>query len=118
MKRDILLVILISLVVYSAIPLVNLIFPSSILYTFLMDLWILNAVFSLVCPIFFCRKYGFRFWIPPVVCAPFLLTMFLFYNTSAFFFFVIYLILALIGCGIGTALHRLRRRKKVENVTD
>lgn len=118
MKRDILLVILISLVVYSAVPLLNLIFPSSVLYTFLMDLWILNAVFSLVCPIFFCRKYGFRFWIPPVVCATFLLTMFLFYNTSVFLFFVIYLILSLIGCGIGTALHRLRQRKKAENATD
>ncbi len=46
MKRDILLVILISLVVYNAVPLINLLFPASVLYTFLTDLWILNAFFS------------------------------------------------------------------------
>ena len=34
MKRDILLVILISLVVYNAVPLINLLFPASVLYWF------------------------------------------------------------------------------------
>ena len=118
MKRDILLVILISLVVYNAVPLINLLFPASVLYTFLTDLWILNAFFSLVCPIFFCRKYGFQFWISFVICAMFLVTMFLFYNASAFLFFVIYLVLSLIGCGIGAGLHRLKRRKNAENAAD
>ena len=45
MKRDVLLTIFLSLMVYNAIPLTNLLFPASILYTFLTDLWIVNAVF-------------------------------------------------------------------------
>ena len=118
MKRDVLLTIFLSLMVYNAIPLTNLLFPASILYTFLSDLWIVNAVFSLVCPMLFCRKYGFQFWISLVICSMFLVTMFLFYNTSAFLFFVIYLILSLIGCGIGTALYRLKRRKQAKTTDD
>ena len=35
MKRDVLLTIFLSLMVYNAIPLTNLLFPASILYTFL-----------------------------------------------------------------------------------
>ena len=42
-KKDIMLFIIASLLIYNTIPVLNFIIPESITYTFLTDLWIANA---------------------------------------------------------------------------
>ena len=53
MKKSIMIIGISTLVVYNAIPIINLIFPESITYTFLTDLWIVNNLWALIVPIFF-----------------------------------------------------------------
>lgn len=48
MKKSIMIIGISTFMVYNAIPIINLIFPESITYTFLTDLWIVNNLWLLL----------------------------------------------------------------------
>ena len=48
MKKSIVILIIITLLIYNIIPIINAMFPSSINYTFLTDLWITNSLYALI----------------------------------------------------------------------
>ena len=55
MKKSIMIIGISTFMVYNIIPIINLIFPKSIRYTFLIDLWIINNLWALIVSIFFLQ---------------------------------------------------------------
>ena len=105
-KKDIMLFIIASLLIYNTIPVLNFIIPESTTYTFLTDLWITNAIYSLIGSLYLSKKYGFQIWTIFVTACLFIPTMIIFYNTSAFIFLIIYIVIAVIGSIIGTLIKK------------
>ena len=101
MSKKIIGIIILSLVIYNIIPILNDIFPETVTYTFLLDLWFINSLYSLIAAIVFCKKYGFKIWISIIIALLFLPTMFIFYNKTAYIYMIVYFIFALIGTFIG-----------------
>ena len=58
MKKSIILLMIITLLIYNIIPIINAIFPSSINYTFLIDLWITNSLYALISSTIISKKYS------------------------------------------------------------
>lgn len=106
LQKDTLRVTLIAIFVYNIIPIANRLFPATEIYTFLTDLWILDPICALVCSLLFCRKYGFKLWIVFLIAILFVPTVLTFYNSSVFIFVVVYFVIAVIGCVIGTVIHK------------
>ena len=106
MKKSIMIIGISTLMVYNAIPIINLIFPESITYTFLTDLWIVNNLWALIVSIFFCMKYEFKIYIPFFVAGLFFPTMYMFYNDSAMIYIISYVILSFFGSLIGGHINR------------
>ena len=94
-----------TLLIYNIIPIINAIFPNSINYTFLTDLWIINSLYALISSVVMSKKYGFNIWIILLISILFVPTMLIFYNTSALIFMIAYLVLALIGSLIGRFIY-------------
>jgi len=109
-KKDILKVILTTIIVYNMIPIINRLFPVTETYTFLTDLWISNSICAFVCSLLFCKKYGFKLWIALLVAILFMPTMLIFYNSSVLIFAIVYFVIAVIGCIVGTVCHKRKRR--------
>ncbi len=104
--------------------------PESITYTFLTDLWIVNNLWALIVPIFFCMKYGFKIYIPFFVAGLFFLTMYMFYNDSAMIYIISYFILSFFGSLIAGHINKRKninpslwrcfimdKRKKIKVIT-
>ena len=104
-KRSIVILIIITLLIYNIIPIINDIFPNSVYYTFLTDLWIINSLYALISSIVMSKKYGFNIWIILLISILFVPTMLIFYNTSALIFMIAYVVLALIGSLIGRFIY-------------
>ncbi len=111
MKKSIIKIIIASFIIYNAIPIINDIIPESVLYTFLIDLWITNSLCAFIAPIFFCKKYGFKIYIPLLLAILFIPTMLIFYNTSSMIFTIVYFILALLGSIIGGIINYIKNKK-------
>lgn len=111
MRKKIIVIIILSLVIYNIIPILNDIFPKTTTYTFLLDLWFINSLYSLIVAIVFCKKYGFKIWISIIIALLFLPTMFIFYNKTAYIYMIVYFIFALIGTFIGGILNRYKKSK-------
>ena len=62
-KRSIVILIIITLLIYNIIPIINDIFPNSVYYTFLTDLWIINSLYALISSIVMSKKYGFIYFV-------------------------------------------------------
>ena len=88
-KRSIVILIIITLLIYNIIPIINDIFPNSVYYTFLTDLWIINSLYALISSIVMSKKYGFNICIILLISILFVPTMLIFYNTSASIFIII-----------------------------
>lgn len=101
-KRSIVILIIITLLIYNIIPIINDIFPNSVYYTFLTDLWIINSLYALISSIVMSKKYGFNICIISILFVP---TMLIFYNTSASIFMIVYFVLAFIGSLIGRFIY-------------
>ena len=106
MKKSIMIIGISTFMVYNAIPIINLIFPESITYTFLTDLWIVNNLWALIVSIFFCMKYGFKIYIPFFVAGLFFSTMYIFYNDSTMIYIISYFILSFFGSLIGGHINK------------
>ena len=61
MKKSIVILIVITLLIYNIIPIINAIFPNSLNYTFLTDLWIINSLYALISSVVMSKKYGFKY---------------------------------------------------------
>lgn len=110
MKKDLVKWGLAALLFYNVIPILNLIVPDAYFYTFLLDLWVLNPIAALGCSFFFCKKYGAKWWIAAVLAVLFVPSIFIFYNSSAGVFVLVYLLCAGIGCILGWLMHRNRQK--------
>ena len=108
-KRSIVILIIITLLIYNIIPIINDIFPNSVYYTFLTDLWIINSLYALISSIVMSKKYGFNICIILLISILFVPTMLIFYNTSALIFMIAYLVLALIGSLIGRFIYKKKQ---------
>ena len=104
-KRSIVILIIITLLIYNIIPIINDIFPNSVYYTFLTDLWIINSLYALISSIVMSKKYGFNICIILLISILFVPTMLIFYNTSASIFIIVYFVLAFIGSLIGRFIY-------------
>lgn len=111
MKKSIMVIGISTFMVYNAIPIINLIFPKSIRYTFLIDLWIINNLWALIVSIFFCMKYGFKIYIPFFVAGLFFPTMYIVYNDSAMIYTIGYFILSFFGSLIGGRINTKKEYK-------
>ncbi len=111
MRKSLIKAAAIQLAAYSLIPVVNRLFPGSVIYTFLSDLWLLNPLAALATSVYMGRKCGFCWWYALVVAGLFIPTMFLFYNESAAVFGAVYALVSLIGCGIGAFIYKQKRKK-------
>ena len=106
MKKSIVILIIITLLIYNIIPIINAMFPSSIInYTFLTDLWITNSLYALISSTIMSKKYSFNIWIILLITILFVPTMLIFYNTSASIFMIVYFVLAFIGSLIGRFIY-------------
>ena len=105
MKKSIILLMIITLLIYNIIPIINPIFPSSINYTFLLDLWITNSLYALISSTIISKKYSFNIWIILLITILFVPTMLIFYNTSVSIFMIVYFVLAFIGGLIGRFIY-------------
>lgn len=112
MKKDVCKVTLIMVCIYNIIPILNNIFPITIIYTFLSDLWIINLIGAFISSICFCKKHGFQICIAFLIAGLFIPTMYIFYNSTAFIFVVIYFGFSILGSGIGTFIYRKTHRNK------
>ncbi len=109
-KKDILKVILTTIIIYNMIPIINRLFPETETYTFLTDLWILNSICAFVCSLLFCKRYGFKLWIALVVAILFMPTMLIFYNSSVLIFAIVYFAISMLSCVIGAVCHKRKIR--------
>ena len=105
MKKSIILLMIITLLIYNIIPIINAIFPSSINYTFLIDLWITNSLYALINSTIISKKYSFNIWIILLITILFVPTMLIFYNTSTSIFMIVYFVFAFIGGLIGRFIY-------------
>ena len=105
MKKSIILLMIITLLIYNIIPIINAIFPSSINYTFLIDLWITNSLYALISSTIISKKYSFNIWIILLITILFVPTMLIFYNTSVSIFMIVYFVSAFIGGLIGRFIY-------------
>lgn len=105
MKKSIVILIIITLLIYNITPIINAMFPSSINYTFLTDLWITNSLYALISSTIMSKKYSFNIWIILLITILFVPTMLIFYNTSASIFMIVYFVLAFIGSLIGRFIY-------------
>lgn len=111
MGKKVIIIIFLSLIIYNIVPVLNLIIPQISAYTFLLDLWLINTLYSLIISAVFCRKYGFKMWISIIIAILFVPTMFIFYNFSAYVYSIVYFIFSLIGCIIGGSIRHIIIKK-------
>ena len=107
MGKKVIIIIFLSLIIYNIVPVLNLIIPQISAYTFLLDLWLINTLYSLIASTIFCRKYGFKIWISIIIAILFVPTMFIFYNSTACVYIIVYVIFSLIGCIIGGSIRHI-----------
>ena len=70
---------------------------------------LLLAALPLLCLVsafLYGRRFGFRWWLGPVVAALFVPTLWLFYDTSAWIYSIIYGVLTLLGSLLGSLPRR------------
>ena len=101
MGKDLLKIAIISLIVYNIIPVINKLVPGTENYTFLIDLWIINIIYSVACGLIYGNKYRFKISIPIVIAIMFIPTMLIFYDTSEYIYIIAYFVAAVIGCILG-----------------
>lgn len=102
MGKDLIKVAIVSLIVYNIIPILNQLFPNIQGYTFLVDLWIINTIYSVVAGLLLGNKYRFKISIPLIIAIMFIPTMYIFYNVNEYIIYVgVYFIGAVIGCLLG-----------------
>lgn len=101
MGKNLLKIAIISLIVYNIIPIINTIFPETENYTFLIDLWVINVIYSIGCGVIFGNKIGFKFLIPITIAIMFIPTMLIFYNMTEYIYIIVYFVGAIIGCALG-----------------
>ena len=111
MGKKVIIIIFLSLIIYNIVPVLNLIIPQISAYTFLLDLWLINTLYSLIASTIFCRKYGFKLWVSVIISILFVPTMFIFYNFSAYVYSIVYVIFSLIGCIIGGSIRHIIIKK-------
>lgn len=111
MGKQVIIIIFLSLIIYNIIPILNLIIPQTSAYTFLLDLWLINTLYSLIASTIFCRKYGFKLWVSVIISILFVPTMFIFYNSTACVYIIVYVIFSLIGCIIGGSIRHIIIKK-------
>ena len=63
MGKKVIIIIFLSLIIYNIVPVLDRVFPQISAYTFLLDLWLINTLYSLIASTIFCRKYGFKLWV-------------------------------------------------------
>lgn len=105
------IIILLALIGYNIIPLINRLLEWTYEYTFLMDFMVINPLVALVCGIIFGLIHGFRIWGVLLIGILYLPTVFIFYNSSALIYTLLYLLAALIGCTLGAFIHQRRNNK-------
>ena len=101
MGKDLIKIAIISLIVYNIIPIINIIFPESENYTFLIDLWVINIIYAVACGLVFGNKHRFKLSIPIVIAVMIIPTMFIFYNQTAYIYIIVYLVASIIGTLLG-----------------
>lgn len=101
MGKDLLKIAIISLIVYNIIPIINKFVPGSENYTFLIDLWVINIIYSLGCGLILGNKHRFKISIPLVIAIMFIPTMLIFYDTTYYKYIAVYFVAAVIGCILG-----------------
>ena len=109
MKKDVVKIVLLTAAVYVCVPLMNLWFPMTRRYTFLLDLWLLNPVVAAAGPFGFCMRYGAAVWCALIPAVLFVPAALIFYNDTALIYAVVYLAAGLIGVILALLI---RKRKK------
>lgn len=79
-------------------------------YDGVLDLWLLNPIFSFFISALICRKNADIFILPIIVGIADLTILFYFYNDSVFLFLILYVLLSLAGCFWGQKLNEEKRR--------
>lgn len=108
MGLSLLIVILVALIGYNAIPIFNRFLPWTAEYTFLSDLFIVNPLVAFLCGLIIGWSYGFIIWVPVLIGALFIPTVFIFYNSSALIYVVAYGVISLVGMIIGSVVNNRR----------
>jgi hypothetical protein len=83
---------------------------------FMLLLLLIDPVICLACSIVYGLKYSFNILCPIVVAILFLPAIFIFFNSTAWVYAVVYGVIALIGNAIGTVFYK-RRNANVQGET-
>lgn len=105
------LVSLIALIGYNALPIFIRVLPWLAEYTFLTDFILVNPLVAFTAGLIFGISNGFIFLVAILIGALFIPTAFIVYNSSALIYVVGYMIFALIGLWIGSVIHNRRKQK-------
>jgi len=105
--------ILISLFFFNLIPILAIIFPSTVFYyTFLLDVWIIVPIYALVLGIIVCAINDFNPYLPVLVGFCYIPTMIIFYDASLLTFIIAYVLINFVGCIIGSKVYKVRTKEE------
>lgn len=105
MKKDLIIIMLVTLAVYNLNPIVQMIAPETNLT--ILDILVINPIWVLLVSVFFAIKYGFKLIVAILLGLLFIPTVFLVYNDTAMIYIAVYFVLSMIASAIGGILHRV-----------
>lgn len=105
--KQLLVFVLLTLIVYSATPLLYHLAPS--IGLFLVDLLIVNNLCALLTCGILSAKRGFIWYLPFLSALLFVPVAFYFYNSSALIYAIFYFVFGFLGLTFGNIMYRIRQ---------
>ena len=107
---------IIGVVLFYGIPVIGQAIPaeSGMVY-FILVLLVLNPIYCFASNFLFTLKNGFTWYLPVSIGALFAPTVFIFYNESAAFYILLYMMISLIGSVAGYFFQRKIRKHSPNN---
>lgn len=79
----------------------------------MLMLLLVIPLLTLICAVVYGIRQGFDFLLPVTATILFVPTIFIFYNTTAWVYIIVYAVIALVGNGIGRVFHKTTEKQKM-----
>lgn len=100
--KQLIIITFLGLILFYGVPfIVKLIPPTSGMVFFIILLFIINPIYTLVSSFFLVKNNGLKWYLPILIGVLFAPTILIFYNDSASIYIIAYIIISIIGSLIG-----------------
>lgn len=105
-KKDLIIIFVIGLILFYVLPLIATLLPAVTgLWGLIGLLVMINPTYGFIASVIYTKRNGFKADIPVMIGVLFLPAVYLFYNSTALIYVVIYVVTSLIGSGISYTMY-------------